>query len=182
MTSINLRPWRETNRQKQQRRFIQLNLSALVLSLLISLLLWHNTTSAITNTQKENQVIQAHLTQLELEINTITSLREKRQQLLKRITIIQQLQGKRAITVALIQQLTNSINDAVFLTKIKRIETALLLEGQANTSQAIAAWMRDLKNQSHYGEPVLRSIINKEKTQLTHFDLLIPVQEPTPWH
>lgn len=178
--TINLRPWREANRQKQQRSFTQLSLAALMLGLLISLLLWHKTTSAITHIQKENQLIKQHLTQLELEINAVTNLREKRQQLLKRITIIQQLQNKRAITVELMQQLASSINDGVFLTELKRTETALLLKGQANTSQAIAAWMRDLKTQSRYGEPILRSMINNDKTRLTHFDLLIPLQALIP--
>lgn len=178
--TINLRPWRETNRQQQQRNFMQLSLAALMLGLLISLLLWHKTTSSITTIQKENQLIQQHLNQLELEINAVTNLREKRQQLLKRIIIIQQLQNKRAIAVELMQQLASSINDGVFLTELKRTETALLLKGQANTSQAIAAWMRDLKTQSRYGEPILRSMTNNDKTRLTHFDLLIPLQALIP--
>lgn len=175
---VNLRPWRKENRQKQQKKFIQLSFAALIFSLLTSLILWQSTTASITKIQQENNFIKQHLTQLNVEIKEVASLREKRQLLLKHIGIIQKLQNNQPVAVELMQQLTSSMNDDVFLTKLNRSENQLILEGQANTSQAIATWMRSLNTQPRYAEVILRSITTSSKTSLTYFDVLIPLQEP----
>ena len=175
---INLRPWREENRQQQQKKFIQLSFTSLIIGLLVSLILWQNTAASIKNIQQENSLIQAHLTQLTMEIQEVAQLHEKRQRLLKHLDVIQKLQNNRTVAIELMQQLTNSMNDGVFLTELKRTETQLLLEGQANTSQAITTLMRSLNIQPRYAEPILRSITSSETTNLTHFHLLFPLQEP----
>ncbi|NLW05964.1 MAG: hypothetical protein GX029_12200 [Pseudomonadaceae bacterium] len=177
--SINLRPWREEKRQQQQKVFTQLSLVSLMFGLLISLVLWQNTTASVTAIQEENQLIKKHLALLDTEIKEVVNLREQRQQLLKRIEVIQKLQSNRPVAVELMQQLANSINDGVFLTQLERTESQLILQGQANTSAAIATWMRSLNVQPRFGEPILRNITTNDKTSLTHFNLLIPLQEPT---
>lgn len=176
--TINLRPWREENRQQRQTRFTQLSLATLVFSLLASLVLWQHTRAAIALTQQENQFLQQRLTQLNTKTQAVNQLREQGQRLQKHLAVIQQLQNSRTAVVELMQQLTHSMNDGVFLTELKRTETQLLLEGQANTSQAITQLMRSLNAQSRYAEPLLRSITNNDSTGLTHFILLIPLQEP----
>lgn len=175
---INLRPWREENRQKQQKIFTQLSLATLAFSLLVSLILWNSSSRSVAAIQEENQLIQDHLAALGIEIKEIANLNEQRQQLLKRINVIQNLQNNRPITLELMQQLANSMNDDVFLIELKRTETQLLLQGQANASQAITTWMRSLNQQPRFGEPVLRSLATHEKDNSTHFDLLISLQEP----
>lgn len=176
-TGINLRPWREEKRQEQQKFFTQLSLLALVVGLLISILLWQSTTASITTIKNENQFIKTHMTQLDKEIKEVANLREKRQQLLKRIEVIQKLQDNRTITVEIMDQLAGSINEGIYLTEIERTKNQILIEGQANPSQAVAAWMRSLKKQARFNEPVLRSLITDDQSGLTRFHLLLPLRE-----
>lgn len=176
---INLRPWREERRQNQQKKFTKLSFLALFFGLFISTLLWHSTTSSIAAIQEENQLIKNSRAALDTEIKEVANLRDKRQQLLKRIEVIQQLQNNRPITIELMDQLASSINDGIYLTEIKRTDNSLLIQGRARPSQAVAAWMRSLKEQPRFNEPVLRSLITDEKTNITRFDLLLPLQEPT---
>jgi len=174
---INLRPWREERRQKQQKTFAQLSWLALVIGLIISTLLWQSTTTSITAIKNENQFIKTRMTQLDTEIKEVANLREKRQQLLNRIEVIQKLQDNRSVTFEIMDQLAGSINDGVYLTQIKRTNNQLLIEGQANPSQAVAAWMRSLKKQPRFSEPVLRSLTTDDKSNLTHFNLLLPLRD-----
>lgn len=177
---INLRPWREERRQKQQKQFSQLSLLALMLGLLISTLLWRSTDMSLVAIHEESQLIQKHMAQLNNEIKEVANLREKRQQLLKRIEVIQKLQNNRPVTVELMSQLTLSMNDAVYLVSVERTENQLTLEGRAQPSQAVATLMRSLNEQARFGEPLLRSLKSDDKTGLTRFDLELPLQEPKP--
>lgn len=177
-TGINLRPWREERRQKQQTNFTKLSLLALALGLLISILMWQGATSSVAAIQEENQLIKQQMAQLNIEIKEVSNLREKRQQLLKRIEVIQKLQNNRPVTVELMDQLAISMNTGVFLTELKRNENLLTLQGRAQPSQAVATLMRSLNEQPRFGEPVLRSLVTDDKTSLTRFDLQLPLQEP----
>lgn len=177
---INLRPWREEKRQKQQKFFVQLSLLALILGLLISTLLWRSTDRSLVVIQEESQLINRHMTQLNHEIKEVADLREKRQQLLKRIAVIQKLQSNRPVTVELMEQLASSMNDGVHLVSVERTENQLTLEGRAQSSQAIATLMRSLNEQKRFGEPLLRNLTIDDKTGLTRFDLQLPLQEPKP--
>ena len=174
---INLRPWREERRQKQQKTFAQLSWLALVVGLLISVLLWQSTKASIAIIQDENQFIKTRMTLLDKEIKEVANLREKRQQLLKRIEVIQKLQDNRSLTVEIMDQLASSINSGIYLIEIKRNNNQILIEGHANPSQAVAAWMRNLKKQPRFNEPVLRSLTTDDKSNLTHFDLLLPLKD-----
>ncbi|GLR63694.1 PilN domain-containing protein [Marinospirillum insulare] len=176
-TGINLRPWREERRQKQQQTFTQLSLLALVVGLLISVLLWQSTTASIAVIQDENQLIKNRMTKLDAEIREVANLREKRQQLLNRIGVIQKLQDNRSVTVEIMDQLASSINNGVYLTEIERDKNQILIEGSASPSQAVAAWMRNLKEQPRFSEPVLRSLTTDDQSSLTHFNLLLPLRD-----
>jgi len=174
---INLRPWREERRQRQQKKFIQLSLLALITGLLISTLLWKSTTASIAIIQDENQLIKTRRAQLDTEIKEVANLREKRQQLLKRIEVIRKLQDNRTVTVEIMDQLAGSINDGIYLTEIKRTENQILIEGRASPSKAVATWMRSLKEQPRFNEPVLRSLTTDDKSSLTRFNLLLPLRD-----
>lgn len=175
---INLRPWREEKRQKQQKSFARLSLLALIFGLLVSALLWKNTTQSLAVIKEESQLIKTHLEQLNSEIKEVSDLRDKRKQLLKHIEIIQQLQNNRSIAIELMSQLASSMNDGVYLVEIKRTANQLTLQGRAQPSQAVTALMRNLNQQARFGEPLLRSLSSDDKTELTRFDLQLPLQEP----
>lgn len=175
---INLRPWREEKRQKLQKSFTQLSLLTLIFGLLMSGFLWKKTTQSLAAIKEESQLIKTHMEQLNSEIKEVSNLREKRKQLLRRIEVIQQLQNNRPVTVDLMSQLVSSMNDGVYLVEIKRADNQLTLQGRAQPSQAVAALMRSLNEQPRFGEPLLRSLSSDDKTELTRFDLQLPLWEP----
>lgn len=175
-TGINLRPWREEKRKKQQQKFIYLSLISAILGLLISLVIWQSTLNSIDTLEQENQFIKQHLLQLSIEMEAVASLQKKHQQLLTHLEAIQQLKNSRLIATQLMQQLAKSINDGIVLTELKRNENQLTLQGQAMQSQAVTTWINYLNLQPSFGEPVLRSMTKNNQTNLTHFTLMIPLK------
>lgn len=177
---INLRPWREEQRQQRQALFTQLCLLALVLGVLISVLIWQSNNQSISSVQQENQLIKTRMAHLDQQIREVINLQSNREQLLQRIQVIQKLQQDRPITIEIMDQLTASLEDGVYLTDVRRQSDQLTLTGLAQPPQVVSAWMRSLSQQPRFSEPVLRSLNTDTSNSAARFDLLLPLQEPTP--
>lgn len=175
---INLRPWREELRQQRQKFFAQMAVLALFIGLGISALLWHLSNVSIDAKRQENALISAQMTILDQEIREVGQLREKREQLLHRIQVIQKLQHDRPVTLEVLNQFTASLTDGIYLTDVRRQGNQLLLQGLAQPSQAVSGWMRSLSQQPRFSEPVLRSLNANETSSAARFDLILPLREP----
>lgn len=174
---INLRPWREERRQLRQTQFVYLAVATLLLGLLLSAFWWWSGNQSINAVQEENQLIREQLTLLDAEIREVTELRTKREQLLQRIEVIQSLQQERPVTIELLDQLTGSLTDGIYLTDIRRQSNQITIQGHATPSQALSDWMRKLSDQQRFSEPVLRSVTSDESIGASRFDLLLPLKE-----
>lgn len=177
---INLRPWREEKRQQRQALFSQLCLLALVVGMLITALIWQSNSQSIAAVKQENQLIKSQMALLDRQISEVINLQSNREQLLQRIQVIQKLQQDRPVTIEIMDQLTASLENGVYLTDIKRQSNQLTLTGLAQPPQVVSAWMRNLSQQPRFSEPVLRSLNTDTSNSAARFDLLLPLQEPTP--
>ncbi|SFC37682.1 type IV pilus assembly protein PilN [Marinospirillum celere] len=174
---INLRPWREERRQFKQTQFVYLAVATLLLGLLLSAFWWWSGNQSIHAVQEENQQIREQLSLLDAEIREVTELRTKREQLLQRIEVIQSLQQERPVTIDLLDQLTGSLTDGIYLTDVRRQSNQITIQGHATPSQALSDWMRKLSKQQRFREPVLRSVTSDESIGASRFDLLLPLAE-----
>jgi len=177
---INLRPWREERRQLRQTQFVYLAVATLIIGLLLSGFWWWSGNQSINAVQQENQLIREQLGVLDAEIREVTELREKREQLLQRIEVIQSLQQQRPVTIELLDQLTGSLTEGIYLTDVRRQGNQLTIQGHATPSQALSDWMRSLEQQQRFREPVLRSVTSDESIGANRFDLLLPLAEDQP--
>ncbi|MBE0506327.1 MAG: PilN domain-containing protein [Marinospirillum sp.] len=177
---INLRPWREEKRQQRQALFTQLCLLALVAGLLITALIWYSNNQSISAVKQENQLIKTQMTTLDQQIREVINLQRNHEQLLQRIQVIQKLQQDRPVTIEIMDQMTASLENGVYLTDIKRQSNQLTLTGLAQPPQVVPAWMRKLSQQPRFSEPVLRSLNTDTSNSAARFDLLLPLKEPTP--
>lgn len=177
---INLRPWREEKRQQSQALFIQLSLLAFFVGLFISALIWYSNNQSIAAVKQENQLIISQTALLDQQIQEVLNLQSKREQLLQRIQVIQKLQQDRPVTIEIMDQLTASLENGIYLTNIRRQSDQLTLTGLAQPPQVVSAWMRHLSQQPRFNEPVLRSLNTDTSNSAARFDLLLPLQEPAP--
>ena len=99
MAKINLLPWREELRREKKKEFLVILGGVVVLSALVAFLWVVTVESAIENQNARNQILETEISSLEKQVTEISELKKKRDDLLARIKIIQDLQGTRSLIV-----------------------------------------------------------------------------------
>jgi type IV pilus assembly protein PilN len=164
MTLINLLPWRENRRKRQQREFGFMLGGGVVCSLLLMLgsHLW--IADSIDNQNQRNRL---------LKIEEIKDLEKTKASLLARMEVIQQLQSSRPQIVHLFDELVTTLPDGLFLTKVQQAGAGLSMDGRAQSNARVSAYMRNIDASEWLSRPRLKLIEHKDKTGtgLSHFSL-----------
>jgi type IV pilus assembly protein PilN len=173
MAHINLLPWREELRAKRQRDFLTL-LGASAVFMALAMLYVHFFVNGLIDDQTaRNNYLRQEIARVDKLIEEIDALEETKEKLLARMEIIQRLQTSRPEIVHLFDELVETIPEGVFLTKLEQQGAALRLTGRAESNARVSAYMRNIDTSPWIGDPDLKLIENKEKTEtgLSHFEL-----------
>lgn len=160
MTRINLLPWRFDRRQRREREFYMMLMTAAVVGVL-AFLLWAFWMGArIDNQNGRNAYLKDQIKQLDVKIAEIKELEKTRDRLLARKDIIEQLQANRSQMVHLFDELVITIPDSVRLTGLAQSGGNLHLEGVAQSNASVASYMRNLESSPWLGQTDLRKTEN----------------------
>jgi type IV pilus assembly protein PilN len=176
MVKINLLPWREELRQQKQRDFLTaIGLGvALVLSVMAAV---HMHIDGLKSHQTaRNQLIQTEIDAVDRKITEIKDIENKKNKLLAKIELIQNLQESRPQIVHLFDEIAKRTPEGVFLTHIKQTGKELVLEGKAQSNARVSAFMREVENSGWLSSPRLSIIKGMDKSiqdsgQLSDFTL-----------
>ncbi len=173
MTRINLLPWRENRRKRQQREFMFMLGGGVVCALLLMLgtHLW--IADSIKNQDQRNRLLKKEIAGLDKKIAEIKDLEKTKSRLLARMDVIQQLQSSRPQIVHLFDELVKTLPDGLFLTKVQQTGSGLSMEGRAQSNARVSAYMRNIQASDWLSKPKLKLIEHKDKTDtgLSHFSL-----------
>ena len=162
MARINLLPWRAERRKARQKEFLTtLGLSALG-ALLLSFLIVNYYSRQIDGQNERNRFLQQKIADVQKQIDEIKALDEKKDMLLKRKEIIEDLQSDRSQMVHLFDALVRTIPDGVVLTSIKQEGDKLTLEGRSQSNARVSTYMRSLEGAGWMTKPELSIIEAKE--------------------
>jgi type IV pilus assembly protein PilN len=180
MAQINLLPWREERRQDLKKAF--LTTVALVLAVAAGLVLL---TDRIVNGQIENQIarnvyLEENIKELDKEVAEIRDLQKRRNQLLDRMKVIQELQGNRPIIVRVLDQLVRTVPDGVFYTSLSTKGKKISISGIAESNNRVSSLMRRLDASDWLAAPTLDRVEAAPEfgSQATSFSLSVNVQAP----
>lgn len=164
MARINLLPWRAERRKQRQREFQgMLGLAALA-GVLLSFLVWFYYDRQISGQQDRNQFLQAEIAKVQKQNEEIKELDAKKDRLLARKKVIEELQANRSQMVHLFDSLVRTIPDGVALGSIKQEGDILTLQGSAQSNARVSAYMRNLEVSGWMTKPDL-SIIEVKKDE-----------------
>lgn len=162
MARINLLPWRAERRKQRQREFQgMLGLAALA-GLLLSFLVWFYYDRQISGQQARNGYLEEQISQVKKQNEEIKELDAKKDRLLARKKVIEELQANRSQMVHLFDSLVRTIPDGVTLTALKQEGDILTLQGSAQSNARVSAYMRNLESSGWMTKPDL-SIIEAKK-------------------
>jgi len=158
MPRINLLPWRADLRKKRRNQFfIGLGGAAVGALLVIGLGSW--VMGAVIDGQHErNQILKTEIDALDKRIKEIIDLEAKKESLLARMEIIEQLQRSRPEIVHVFDQLVRTLPEGVYLKTIKQTGPSLEIKGAAESNTRVSAFMRNIDKSGWLKEPDLEVV------------------------
>ncbi len=177
MAKINLLPWREALRKERQQEFVGIMVAVAMLS---AALVWFVTGSVedqFKAQKNRNAFVQKEMAVLSEQISEIQALRNKREQLLERMKLIQNLQGNRPIIVRLFDEVARSIPDDLYFTSLDIKGTQVTVTGRAKSNNRVAALMRNFDDSDWFDGPNLISV-KAEKGGYNTFEVTMQQVDP----
>jgi len=158
MPRINLLPWREELRMQRRNQFYAALGGAVVIGGVL-LLITNMTFNSVIDHQKErNSLLQSEIADLDKRIEDIIDLEEKKDRLLARMDIIEQLQRSRPGIVHLFEELVRALPDGVHLTTIRQTGSRLEISGLAESNTRVSAFMRNIDKSEWLSNPDLEVV------------------------
>jgi type IV pilus assembly protein PilN len=175
MTCINLLPWRETRRKEQQRQFFSIAAGAAVLMAMIVLYIHIHVGGLIDLQSQRNKFLEDEIVKVEAKIVEIKTIETKKEQLLARMSIIQQLQTRRPAIVHVFDELAKAVPSGMYLTNVSQQGKMLVIEGVAQSNARVSAFMRNLDASDWFNNPRLEVIEanSKELARTSRFKLAV---------
>jgi len=158
MARINLLPWREQLREERRKRFLTALVGVLVAAVGVVLLTDQYFSGAVDRQVARNAYMNKEIAQLDSRIKQISELKARRQQLIERMKIIQDLQGNRSISGRIFDQLVRTLPDGVYFTEVKMTDKTIAITGAAESNNRVSDLMRNLEASDWLTGPTLTEV------------------------
>jgi type IV pilus assembly protein PilN len=163
MPRLNLLPWRETLKREREVRFGAITGISLVLTGLVVLGVHIYMEQLILYQESRNAYIQDEIKKVESQIKEIEELEKKKQRLIDRMKVIQELESNRPKIVHLFDEVVKRIPDGVYFTKLVQTGENIVLEGVAQSDARVSSLMRNIEASEWLTEPRIQIIESKEE-------------------
>ena len=180
MARINLLPWREARREEQKRAFLVVLALVAIFAVLLIVLGDRIVNAQIDNQKARNDYLSQNIRELDKQVAEIRDLQRKRNQLIERMRVIQELQGNRPIIVRVLDQLVRTVPDGVFYTSVAARGPQLAINGVAESNNRVSSLMRRLDASDWLKDPNLDAVRAAPAygDQANTFDLKVQVDLP----
>ncbi|MFO1391314.1 MAG: PilN domain-containing protein [Agitococcus sp.] len=159
MAKINLLPWRQELKKQRQQEFIAIN-AAVALSAAAIIMFFHIVLSSQLSEQEERKAyIQSEIATLDGQIKQIDELQTRKDELLARMKVIQDLQGRRPVIVRVFDELARAVPNKVYLISVVRKDDIFTIEGYAESNTQVSTFLRNLNASVWFKNPVLSTVV-----------------------
>jgi type IV pilus assembly protein PilN len=178
-TRINLLDWRAELRAKRKQQFMVVLGLAFAASAALVVLGYFAVTEAVDGQNNRNQFLTQQIADLDIKIKEIQDLEKTRQNLVSRMKVIEQLQQSRSATVHFFDEIVNTIPDGVYVTSVKQSGQNITIDGIAESSGRISAYIKNLDGSPWFSNPRLVFIKTAEKNKLRNSEFELQVTNLT---
>jgi len=158
MAKINLLPWREAYRAEKKKEFVTLLGMVLILAAVVAFGWDRVVNSQIDSQVSRNQLLKTEIAKLDKQVKEIDQLTKRRQNLLDRIKVIQEVQGNRPEIVKIYDEFVRAVPDGVYFTEMERKAESISLVGFAKSNSRVSVLMRRLDASYKFTEPNLTKV------------------------
>ncbi len=180
MAQINLLPWREERRQELKREFLATIAFVVIFAAGVVLLADRVVNGQIDHQRSRNTYLQENIRELDKAVAEIRELQKRRNQLIDRMRVIQELQGTRPLIVRVLDQLVRTIPDGVFYTNLNTSNRRIAINGVAESNNRVSSLMRRLDASDWLSRPNLDKVTAAPEfgDQANRFNLTVNVTAP----
>ena len=181
MAQINLLPWREERRAERKKEFLT-GLALVAMAAVLLLFIGDQLIKGeIGYQERRNAHLRQSITQLNAQVAEIRDLQRRRNELIERMQIIQDLQGNRPIIVRIMDQLVRTVPDGVFYTSLTTKDKKISIAGIAESNNRVSSLMRRLDSSDWLANPNLDKVRAAPTygDQANTFNLTVNVQAPS---
>lgn len=188
MPHINLLPWRDTLKREREIRFGIITGIGVAIACLVMLGIHTYMASLISYQEARNNLLSQEIARLDKQIEEIKELEQRRERMIQRMEVIQQLEASRNKPVHLLSEVVERVPEGVHLSLLKQEGEKLTLEGVAQSDARVASLMRDLDASEWLAQPaptVIREEDNRNRSskersgrEMKYFALTIKMEDP----
>lgn len=178
-TRINLLDWRAARRARRRKEFLTMLGLGLGAGLALLGLGYVTMTGAVDHQNQRNAYLTAQIRDLDKQIKEIEELEKVKANLVSRMNVIQQLQESRSTTVHFFDEIVNTLPDGVNLESIKQSGQNVTIEGTAESSGRISAYIKNLDASPWFRNPKLVVIKTGEKNKQRNSEFTLQVTNLT---
>lgn len=158
MARINLLPWRSEERERRNKEFLTLVVAVTLLALLAAFATWSYFNNELEEQRDANDRIAQENSRLDAVLTEIDTLEQRREDIISRMQVIQDLQGRRPIPVRLWDDIAKAIPPALYLNNLKREDDLLTFTGLADNPNVVSSLIRNLDSSAWMGNSAVRNI------------------------
>lgn len=175
---INLMPHRQMRRARAQRLFTALiALSAGVgVAVVAAGQFW--ITSEQKYQEQRNAYLKEAIAKLDKQIQEISQLKQKTEDLLARKDVVESLQANRGDSVRLFDELAKTVPEGLYLKSLKQVGDGITIVGYAQSSARVSTFMRALEATNFFQAPSLVEVKAADvgKQRLNEFTLSVRIE------
>lgn len=162
MTHINLLPWREQKREQDKKLFTSMLLTSVIIAVVMVFLVNSYANHLITEQTERNQMLQKEIIRLDDQIKEIKGIKQVKEGLISRMSVVQNLQSTRTLMVHLFDELIKVSPSGIYVTKLERKNDTVTLWGYAESNTNISILMTNIEHDDWLQNPILTEIKKKE--------------------
>ncbi len=155
MAKINLLPWRDEYRQEKKKEYLTILAGVAIAAAVVAFVWIQSVDSNIEHQRGRNQILQAEISRLDKQVTEIRELQKRKDELIERMRVIQDLQGNRPVIVRVFDDIVRSLPDGVYFTEITRENMILSIKGVAESNNRVSSLMRRLDESEWFENPNL---------------------------
>lgn len=167
MAKINLLPWRQELRKQRQQEFVAIVVAVAVIAIGIVLFAHMALSKQVSDQLERNSYIRAEISTLDSQIKEIDELQKRREELLARMKVIQDLQGHRPVIVRVFDEFVRAMPDGVYFRTIERKGDVFSISGVAESANQVSTLMRNLESSQWFKSPVLSKVAAESSAATT---------------
>ena len=165
MPRINLLPWREELRTQRRNQFFMALGGAAAAAGVLLIVAYFVFDNVIDHQGDRNRLLKKEISALDQRIKEIIDLEDKKERLLARMEIIEQLQRSRPGIVHVFDELVRIMPDGVYLKSVKQTGKRLEIIGVAESNTRVSALMRNIDKSEWLANPDLEVVEVKRGTR-----------------